>query len=390
MKRRIINWSTIIVALVFLLGAIFYTRQLIAEQADHRPLPQIGQIRLPEVSVLTVERASYSARVEGYGETEAHYSLTLNAQTNGQVIMQSPQLEAGCQVKKDDLLLQMEDSDYMSAVASAKSDLAAAKLVLLEEQREARQALAEWEASGLSGEPDSDLVLHVPQLVADKAAVVMAEAALASAEKDLSRTRMVAPFYAIVVQRLTSPGSYLQDGTEVATIYSTDMVEVAVPLSIRDWENLPNTKTLSEKSWPVQLKVVEGKEAWSGRVLRAEQHVDSTSRQRTLHVAVDLPMQQSPPLLPGMFVEVGIEGSSIENVWKLPSTALSQRGEVWYVTETGLLDRFAAEPIFSKDNSIFISVPKELSKAPAKVVVHPLSSYLQGMKVQPVLEGKNV
>lgn len=390
MKRKIINWSTIIVALVFLLGAIFYTQQLIAEQADHPPLPQIGQTRLPEVSVLAVDRASYSARVEGYGETKAHYSLTLNAQTNGQVIMQSPQLEAGCQVKKGDLLLQMEDSDYLSAVANAKSELATAKLALLEEQREASQAQAEWDASGLAGEPDSDLVLHVPHLEVDRAAVVKAEASLASAQKDLSRTKIVAPFNAIVAERSTSPGSYLQVGTEVATLYSTDMVEVAVPLSTRDWENLPDTKTLRERSWPVQIKGVEGTQAWSGRVLRAEQHVDSTSRQRTLLVAVDSPLQQTPPLLPGTFVEVGIEGSTIENVWKLPSSALSQRGEVWYVTETGLLDRFATQPIFSKGNSIYISVPKELSKVPAKVVVHPLSSYLQGMKVQPVLEDKNV
>lgn len=390
MKRKIINWSTITVALAFLVGAIFYTRQLIAEQADHRPLPQIKQIRLPEVSVLTVERASYSARIEGYGETAAHYSLTLSAQTKGQVLMQSPQLEAGCQVKKGDLLLQMEDSDYLSAVASAQSELAAAKLALLEEQREASQAQAEWDASGLDGQPDSDLVLHTPQLEADRAAVAKAEATLASAEKDLTRTKMIAPFDAIVVQRLTSPGSYLQVGTEVATLYSTDMVEVAVPLSTRDWGNLPDTKTFSEIPWPVQIKGVEGTKAWSGRVLRAEQHVDSTSRQRTLLVAVDFPLQQTPPLLPGTFVEVGIEGSTIENVWKLPSSALSQRGEVWYVTDTGLLNRFVTEPIFSKDNYIYISVPKELSKAPAKVVVHPLSSYLQGMKVHPILEDKNV
>lgn len=389
MKRRIINWSTIIVAFVVLFGAIFYTRQLIAEQADHRPRPQIVQARLPEVSVLTVEGAHYSARVEGYGETDAHYSLTLSAQTNGQVIMQSPQLEAGFQVKKGDLLLQMEDSDYLSAVADAKSELAAAKLALLEEQHEADQAQAEWNASGLEGEPDSDLVLHVPQLEADRAAVVKAEATLASVEKDLSRTKILAPFDAIVVQRLTSPGSYLQVGEEVATLYSTDMVEVAVPLSIRDWENLPNTQKLRENSWPVQIKGVEGSGVWSGRVLRAEQHVDSTSRQRTLLVAVDSPLQQNPPLLPGTFVEVTIEGSISENVWKLPSSALSQRGEVWYVTEAGLLERFVTEPIFSKDNSIYVSVPGELSKASAKVVIHPLSSYLQGMKVQAVLEDKN-
>lgn len=390
MKRRIINWSTLIVALIILAASIIYTRQLIAEQVDKRRPPQMIQPQRPDVAVLTVTGGTYNARIRGYGETQTHYSLTLTAQTSGQVTGQSTQLEAGCKVKKGDVLIHLEDSDYQSAVADAKSDLASARLSLLEEQREASQAQAEWRASGLSGEPDSDLVLHEPQLEAAKAAVAKAEAALVSAKKNLSRTKIISPFDAIVVERLTAPGSYLQAGTAVATLYSTDMIEVAVPLSTRDWRNLPETTTLIGSSWPVELKGVEDGQIWPGRVLRAAGHVDSTSRQRTLLVAVDSPLDQVPPLLPGTFVEVGVSGSDIENVWKLPNSALSQRGEIWYVTENNILARFSTVPLFSNENSIYINVPEEFAQTSVQIVVHPLSSYLSGMKVQPVVENSNV
>ncbi|MFT5700468.1 MAG: membrane fusion protein (multidrug efflux system) [Desulforhopalus sp.] len=390
MKRKIIHWSTLAVAICILTIAVLYTRQLIAEQVDNRQPPRAIQSQRPEVEILTVTGAGYKAKIRGYGETQTHYNLTLTAQTNGQVIEQSAKLEPGCQVRSGEVLIQLEDSDYQSAVADSKNELATARLALLEEKREARQAEAEWGASGLSGEPDSELVLHGPQLDAAVAAVTKAEAALKSAEKNLSRTKITAPFNAIVVERLTAPGSYLQTGTAVATLYSTDMMEVPVPLSTRDWKNLPEPTSLAGGDWPVQLTGVEDSQTWSGRVLRAEQHVDSTSRQRTLLVVVDSPMEQTPPLLPGTFVEVGIDGSSVDNVWELPSSALSQRGEIWYVTEDDTLAKLQAEPIFSNGSSIYIEVPADLAKVPARIVVHPLSSYLPGMAIQPVVENDNV
>lgn len=389
MKRRIINWSTLFVALIILAASILYTRQLIAEQGSNRRPPKTVEAQLPNVAVLSVTGATYNARINGYGETKTHYSLTLTAQTSGQVTELSKHLESGWQVKKGDVLIELEDSDYQSTVADARSELAAARLSFLEEQREASQAQAEWHASGLDGEPDSGLVLHEPQLEAAKAAVAKAEAVLVSAEKNLSRTKIIAPFDAIVVERLTAPGSYLQVGTAVATLYSTDMIEVAVPLSTRDWKNLPDSTTLIGSSWSVELKAVEDNQTWNGKVLRATRHVDSTSRQRTLIVAVDSPLDQVPPLLPGTFVGVGMNGRAVDNVMKLPNSALSQRGEIWYVEEGNILARFSAEPIFSYDGSIYINVPKKLASGSVKIVVHPLSSYLPGMKVQPVVENEN-
>lgn len=389
MKRRIIQWSTLTVAIIILISIILYTRQLIAQQIERSHPQQISQPQHPEVSVITVERAEYNARIRGYGETQAHFTLTLTSQISGQVIGQSENLEVGCQVKKGEVLLEVEDSDYQSAVADAKSILASARLDLLEDQREARQAKAEWQASGIGGEPDSELVLHQPQLDAAGAAYLKAEASLLSAEKNLSRTKLTAPFDAIVVERLTAPGGYLQAGSNVATLYSTDMMQIPVALTTRDWRNLPDPTTLSGDQWPVQLTSVEDGQTWSGHVLRAEQHRDTTSRQRTLLIGVDSPLEQVPPLLPGTFVEARINGQRVDNIWQLPSSALSQRGEVWYITHEETLAKFSTEPIFNSGDSIYVEVPEGSAKTPTRIVVHPLSSYLPGMRVQPVVENNN-
>ncbi len=245
-------------------------------------------------------------------------------------------------------------------------------------------------ASGFTGQPDSKLVLRGPKVEAAKAAVVKAEVALISAEKDLSQTQITAPFDAIVVERLTTPGSYLQIGAAVTTLYSTDMVEIRVPLSTKDWKNLPEPKSLTGGHWPVQVTGIEEKQNWAGRVWRAEQHVDITTRQRTLLVVVDSPLDQSPPLLPGIFVEVGVYGKVAESVWELPSSSMSQQGEIWYVTENNTLAKLQVEPVFTKDDSIYVKVPDQLDQIATKVVIHPLSTYLPGMNVKPIVENENV
>lgn len=389
MKHRFSQWFGLFTAAFSLIAAVLLIHHFMQQQANRPPQAQTRQIQSPEVAVVAVKGAEYTARIRGYGEAKAHYSLSLKAQTSGRVIQQAKSLEPGCRVTKGTLLVQLDDSGYRSAVAEAESELANARLDLLEEQRAALQAKVEWQASGLSGKPDSSLVLHEPQLTAAKAAVIKAETALESAEDDLRQTQISSPFDAIVIERQTSPGSYIQAGSEVATLYSTDLVEIAIPLSTSDWSNLPDDKTLTTTSWPVQVTGLEDTLNWSGRVLRAQQHLDTASRQRTLLIAVDAPFDQSPPLLPGTFVEAEITGRTLSHVWQLPGSALSQRGELWYVTDDDTLARFSTQPVFSSGDYIYVEVPEEFAANPMRVVVHPLNSYLPGMLVHPVLENGN-
>ena len=386
MIRRHLQWIVFFAAVLFLIVTVVAIQHRITAQAARpAPVKKISR-QHPAVSVVTVQSGSYNAQVTAYGAASPHYELTLTAQVAGQVDRLASNFEAGYKLKKGDVIVFLEGSDYQAQVAAAEKNLSDARLILLEEERQALQARVEWDASGVKGEPASALVLRQPQLAAAKAAMTKAEADLISARKNLNHTRILAPFDALVVQRHISPGSYLQAGTPVATLYSTDRVEIAADLSADDWAKLPEAAELNSGQWPVVLNHVQNGQKWCGRILRAQHHLDANTRQRGLILALDHPLDSDPPLLPGTFVKATIPGRRLEGLWKLPGSALSQKGEIWYVQADDTLSSFSAKPLFSDGEVIYVSVPDTLKEREQNVLVHPLNSYLVGMRVNPVQE----
>jgi membrane fusion protein (multidrug efflux system) len=387
MIKRYPQWFILLLALLVIALVLVYNRLQFQAQSN-RPMPVQAELSSAlEVSVIQVETESYQARIQAYGTAQPHYNITLTSQVAGQIQAISEQFDSGFRIHKQGQLVQVDDRAYQATVAGAEADLADAELNLLEQQREAIQARAEWQAAGLEGEPDSPLVLRQPQLYAARAALKKAQANLESAQVDLENTRIRAPFDALVIERMVAPGSYVQAGTQIATLYSTERMEIPLPISSRDWLNLPqqNTTASEQKSrQAVDLLSIDSGQAWQGYVLRQEQQLDAETRQRTLIVAVDNPQDQSPALLPGSFVEAHIRGRNLDGLWQLPNSALSQRSAIWYVKPDHTLGSFPAQVAFSDTQFIYVQPPPQLARDSQSVLVRPLNSYLQGMPVKPV------
>ena len=398
MKRKVSLPTLLTLAsVIFLAGAVTYNVSQIkaqnekpAEGISAKVKSEIRSSQAPSVVVLEVQADRYKALVKGYGEAVPRYAITYAAEVSGRVDKLMPGFETGKIVKKGDIIAKLENTSYQQAVAQAKSALALAQLDLLEEQRTAEQARLEWKRSGLSGEPNSPLVLHEPQLAAQKAVVENAQYSLKKAQQDLDKTVIRAPFDVLIVEQNIQPGSYVQAGSSVAQLYSIDRVEIEIPLSATQWANLPKltNKELSQKStkkWPVSLYSSDGNNSWQGYVTRIEQHVDSTSRQRSLVVAVDHPFAAEVGLFPGTFVQAHIEGSVLENTWELPASAISQEGDIWFITEDNQLSKVAADKRFEKAGSVYVT---PIDNQPSvKIIKRPLSSYVVGMLVAPKVEG---
>lgn len=382
--RRLLQWLLPLAAIAFLVMTGFFIQHQMQAQATRPAIQKETEVQHPDVSIVEVTARQHATQVVAYGAAKPHYELTLTAMVSGQISNLSAAFESGKLIKKGTTIAWLEASDYEAAVAAAKQELSDAKVTLLEEQRQAAQALSEWNASGLSGEPASDLVLRKPQLATAEAAVAEAEAALKSARKDLRNTRITAPFDALVVERAVAPGSYLQSGSEIGLLYSSDRAEVELTVSARDWNRLPDNQDLTSGRWLVNLSNVETGHTWQGYILRTEKHLDATTRKRTIVVAVDHPFEQELELLPETFLKADIPGRKVGNLWELPPSSLSQKSEIWYVTKAQTLATFSAVPVFSTSSAIYMEVPQELGAEAQKVLVHPLSSYVVGMKVNPV------
>lgn len=367
-----------LVAIVCIGLAISYNGQKMAQQANG-PKPGPAKSVAPNVSVINAVPSTYQAYVSGHGEAKAHWALSLKAQVKGEITNMSEQFATGNVVKKGQVLAQIDNTEYLQAVASAKATLADAKLALQEEQDLGNQAKREWQRSGVTQAPSSSLVFRTLQLEAAQATADNAQYALQTAQRDEKNTHISAPFDAVILSRDVDLGTYVSIGDTLATLNSTDKVEISVPLSLSQWQNLA-----SDKSGEVILSDVTTQNQWQGYIARFEQHLDDSSRQRSVVVALDKPFEQATPLLPGTFLAVQIAGKALNNVIKLPASAVSQEGLIWYVNDQNTLMSIQAQKLFERGDYVYIS-PIE-GHTNLRVVARPLVSYLNDMLVSPIVE----
>ncbi|MBQ4832029.1 efflux RND transporter periplasmic adaptor subunit [Pseudoalteromonas sp. MMG010] len=349
------------------------------EQRANAPKPEPIIAIAPNVSVINAVPNTYQAYVSGHGAAKAHWALNLTAQVQGEVLSMSEQFATGQLIKKGHVIAQIDNTEYLQAVASAKATLAEAQYTLQEEQDLADQAKREWQRSGITQQPSSPLVFRTLQLEAAQASADNAKYALQTAQRDEKNSHISAPFDAVILTRDIDLGAYVSVGDAIATLNSTDKVEISVPLSLNQWQNLVDKSTSD-----VLLRDVTTGTQWRGYIDRFEQHLDDSSRQRSVVVAVDQPFSQPTPLLPGTYLAVEIPGKTLEQVIKLPASAVSQDGLIWYVNEKNRLASSVVNKVFERGDYIYIS--PLAGQNSLQVVARPLVSYLNEMQVNPVVE----
>lgn len=372
--RRIIIF---ILALACLLGTLAFTIGSV-EMPDKAIAAKIKMVS-PRVTVLQRRATVTQTRVTARGTAVPRFKATVVSEVTARVVNVSGSLAGGRRVKKGELLATLDSTSYENAVASAETALADAEVALLMEENKARQARAEWKRARLATAPASPLLLRQPQLKAAEAKVASARQSLVWAKKQLANTKIRAPFNAIVVSRKVSPGSFLQPGQAVATLYSSDSIEIRLLLSPGQWSLLPDEPTLVSGERPVVLTTDEGG-SWSGTVIRVEHHTDVSTRQRALVVCVKPKDGEQGPLLPGSFVEASIPGKQLDRIMALPETSLANNGYIWFVTPDNTLARYRTKPVFRSGKQIFIRPPGNMNTLNALKL--PMSSYLPGMKVE--------
>lgn len=374
-----------VIGFLVLVMAVLYTRQGIIAKKQ-RPKAEAPPVQKLVVETLPLVSDSYVSQVIGFGVAKPRYALTLRSEVAGRVDYTHNAFAVGKRVQKKQALVQLDQSDMKQAIASQQAVLANAELNLLEEQRKRTQARYEWEASGLSGTPDSPLYYREPQIKAVKATIANATLALQQRKKDLAYSTIRAPFDAVIAQTSVQPGALVSAGTAVATLHSTDRVEVTLPLTAKQWAQLPSSRTLHAGKWPVILETDDASQRWRGYVARVGKSIDQKTRQRSLIVAVERPYDRANPLYVGTFLKVRIDGKVMPNLWKVPITAVSQAGDVWLLDEKSCLVRLPVSDSFSRDDMLYLNIPENYQRKSVKtndfqVVVTPLNTFVAGMCV---------
>jgi len=336
----------------------------------------------PLVEVLRVEITDVPVVVSGHGEVVAKVSVDIVPQVAGKVVSPHPSLVAGGFFKSGEVLIEIDPRDYELAVERAQAAVARAKVTLEREQAEAEVAREEW--NGLHpGEEPTALVIREPQIRQAEAELAAAAADLSVAKLNLERTRLSLPFDGVVVSESVDVGQFVGNGSRLATVYGTEVVEVRVPLDSREmtWFDVPTHG--GGKGSPAEVSASFGgtRSVWKGRVIRMEAQVDQMSRM--VHVVIEVPKPYDtstgrPALLPGSFVDVSIFGRTLDEVVAVPRYAVREDGRVWVFAD-GTLQIREVEVLRADRQQTLISSGLEEGDL---VIVSSLDAVTEGMKVR--------
>lgn len=327
------------------------------------------------VSVVNARKQTQQPLVTGYGEVNARWSTELTAEVSGRVDDISEKLLAGSSFKKGEVLARINTVDYESDLATAKAELATARVSYMEQQRETEQAKKRWELSGLSGSP-SALTLQKPQLAQALASLESAKASVAKAAKNLSRTSIIAPFDGRVSSRSIDLGGYVTSGETIGTVFATNVVEIEIALTEQQFSLLDSEDNAINKAVTL-LDTADNNAQWKATIARFQYHIASTDRTRNLVLEVSSD-QAEKLLMPGTFVKALIPGKPVDDLLKLPASALSQEGYIWYV-DNNMLQRFKADIAYRKGDYLVVRAVRGQDRL--QVVRYPQSAFLPGQAV---------
>jgi len=342
---------------------------------------------IPVVQVENLRPSRERVLVKAMGTVIPAQKVLLKSRVSGQVVAIHPDFTPGGFVKKHDLIIQLDPTDYQLALARKQSDLINAQYALKLEQGRQDVALREWQllnAGRNSPGTDSELALRKPHLDKAEADVAAAQAAVAQATLDAERTRISAPFNALVLSKAVDVGSQVASQEPLAELVGTDTywIQVSIPIERLDWIQVPGQR--GDNGASVKVEYGQG-HTINGTVTRLVGDLDSEGRMARIIVAVNDPLNRGrapndgPPLLLGEYVRVAIQGRVLENVFAVPRTALHDDNTIWLADPDDRLVIHEVYPIWRDSETVLLH---DDLKSGDRLVITDLPAPVAGMELR--------
>ncbi len=310
------------------------------------------------VKTIVMEKGNYPTWVNAMGTVMPDRQITLKSKLAGEIISVSRKFVQGGVMKKGEMLLKLDDSDYKIELQKARSALDKALAYLAIEK--GSQLIAKEELKLINkaspGEiKATDLALRKPQLTQANAEVANARADLEKAELNLSRTKVYLPFNALILEKHVDSGSLVTTQGALASIVDVDRykVEALVP---QDRLALFGTGQMSNADAFINSNY--SNETWKGKVSGTTGKITPESRMAGVIILVPDPFGLKikggrPQLLLGCHVNVRIRGPILENLFSLPRFAVRDHNTVW-VYNSGILEIRKIKPVWKEESVIYV------------------------------------
>ncbi len=268
----------------------------------------------PKYETAPLSRGNIVQHVTASGSLSAVVSVDVGSQVSGKI--SALYVDFNSPVKKGQLVAAIDQTVYAATLRQAEGELASAKAdVILKRQNLARKKTL----VPLRAASQLDLDQATAELAQSEAAVVIRQAAVESAQANLSYCKITAPVDGIVISRKVDAGQTLiaAMSTPVLFTIAQDITKMNISASVSEADigQVKNGQTVdfTVDAFP--------DEVFHGRVTQVRKAPTTTQNVVTYDtiIAVDNPEQK---LFPGMTADVSILVAERNGVLKIPNTAL--------------------------------------------------------------------
>ncbi len=317
------------------------------------------------LATAAVERLEAAASIEVDGTVAGRTESTLASRLAAAVM--EVRAVPGRTVRAGEVLVRLEPREADGAVEGARAAVAAADSALAL----ARKNLSRFERlEGKGAAATVELDRTRQEEASASAARAAARAALRRVETDRAQTVLVAPFDAVIVEKLVSPGDLASPGRPLVRLAS---------LTGRRVEAAPGEEEAARLAVGQEVAVKLGGQRLVGRVAEIAGAVDPATRRRT--VRVDLPAGVEPAV--GSFARLLLAGPTQTRLLA-PERAIVARGGLelaWAVEPGGAIAlRYVRTGAHAQGGLVEIRSGLEAGE---RVVIDPPADLESGTRVTP-------
>jgi len=277
-------------------------------------LPILASAQIPPPTSVTVEAArrdTFHATIEVPGTVISQHDARVAAETDGRLTWVA---EVGTRIAQGEAFARIDDSDLKLALQDNQAQLAS----LQAHQRYQQSNLQRLQKLALSNNAATNQIDEAQaQLDMNTQAIARAEIAIAQTQRRIDLAAIVAPFPAMVVERLAQAGEFVSRGLPVARLVDTENREVRLqaPLDLAAFVREG-----------MEVSIQHNGHTSLSPVARVIPVGDERSRMFEMRVkAID------PNLVIGSPVQVALPSSDPRQLLAIPRDALVLRGNEVFV-----------------------------------------------------------
>jgi RND family efflux transporter MFP subunit len=341
----------------------------------------------PLVQVTRVHPGAHKVVVGAMGTVIPAREIILESRVAGEIVALHPAFTVGGFLDKGSEVLRIDPEDYQLAVTLAQAKIKDSESVLKVVEEDAAASEEEWRLlykANPQGYKIPALVAKKPQLEAAKAKLAADSADLQKAKLNLARTRIRAPFNAIVRAKHVDIGSQVSSQEQLAELVGTDRywIRASIPINRLSWILIPGNPAGSGSR--VRISHRNGDEL-AGTVIKLLGDLETEGRMARILVEVKDPLglkvkgKYQLPLLIGEYVRIEIEGRELQNVYRIPRSTLRDDTNIWIASDGGRLEIRSVKILWRDAQTVVLEEGLEPN---SRLIVSDLAAPVNGMPVK--------